>query len=76
MDEKLLTSEIFKNKKDSYPASVPVSFKTDRLTENDIYKSIPKLKQDLFNTKKYLLDQNEKILVIILIYFFNSQFKI
>lgn len=63
MQEKLLTSELFKDKKDSYPSSVSVQFKNDRLTENSFYKNLPSPKTEIFKTKSFLINQSEKILV-------------
>jgi hypothetical protein len=66
MNEKLLTSELFKGRKDSYKDSVKVEFKWDRLTDSEFYKSLPKPKQDLLaqvKTKCIQDPANEKIMV-------------
>jgi hypothetical protein len=61
LNEKLLASEWFKDKKDSYKASVSVPFKTDRLTENALFKNMPK--QDFIKNKNFLKDKNQDVLV-------------
>ena len=63
MNEKLLTSETFKDKKSSYPSSVSVTFKSDRLTDLDYFKKIPKTKLEIYEKKKFLFSQDEKIKV-------------
>ena len=63
MYEKLLTSELFRNKKESYPDSIRIEFKIDRLSNSSLFNSLPQAKKDLFNSKKFLLDQNEKVQV-------------
>ena len=63
MQEKLLASELFKNKKDSYPKSVVNPFKSDRLADTETFKSLNKQKLEFITSKKYLQDQNEKEIV-------------
>lgn len=64
MDEKVLTSSIFKDRKESYEDSITVTFKTDRLTTSSFFAALPKPKQELLTTnKKFLIDPNEKIMV-------------
>jgi hypothetical protein len=63
LEDKLLASELFKNKKDSYTVSLPVVFKSDRLSDHDNFKSMPKHKQDLIKNKSFIQDANEKELV-------------
>lgn len=63
MKEKLLTSQLFKGKKETYPASVAIPFKADRLSENDLFKNFSKQKKDAIASKKFFKDQNEKIMV-------------
>lgn len=64
MEEKVLTSDFFKDKKESYPPTVPLEFKTDRLNEKELYKNLAKPKKDILENKKFLQDQNENIMVI------------
>lgn len=59
----MFASELFKDKKDSYPASVGVPFIIDRLSENEIFKKMPKFKQDIVKNKAYVQDANEKLIV-------------
>lgn len=59
----MLASELFKKKKDSYEASVGVPFKSDRLTDCDIFKNMPKHKQDIIKNKAFIVDSNEKQIV-------------
>ena len=66
MQEKLLASELFNNKKESYSLSVSVPFSSNRLEENESFKSLAKAKQDFFRDKKYTKDSNEKEIVNIL----------
>ena len=56
MNEKLLASEQFNDRKESYLKSISVKFKSDRLSDNT---NIPKTKQDLINK----ICQNENIIV-------------
>lgn len=69
MQEKLLTSELFNGKKESYPTSVPIPFENDRLSQNEAFKKMPKAKYDIFNAKKYLQNAQEKIQVDFIILF-------
>jgi hypothetical protein len=60
----LLASSLFKDRKESYPMSVCVPFKTDRLEDNQFYKNLPKQKKDIYASKKFLKDSTEKIIVL------------
>ena len=66
MQQKLVASELFNNKKESYSLSVPVPFSSNRLEENESFQSIAKAKQDFFKDKRYTKDSNEKEIVNIL----------
>lgn len=66
MKEKVLASNLFKDKKESYAQSVNVKFKDNRLIDSEIYKNLLKPKQDFVNGKTFMQDQqNEKIIVSI-----------
>jgi len=45
--------------------SVGVPFKSDRLEDNELFKSLPKQKRDMYASKKFLQNSNEKFIVII-----------
>ncbi|CAF0868028.1 unnamed protein product [Brachionus calyciflorus] len=62
MQEKLMMSEMFKDKKESYSTSVAIKFQNDRLQENQKYKSLASQKVEYLKNKSYLLDQSENIL--------------
>ena len=53
MFEKVVASEFFKEKKLSYPASIPKPFLEDRLSDNEEFKKLPKQKQDMINQKRF-----------------------
>ena len=57
----MLASEWFKDRKDSYKSSISVPFQIDRLTENALFKNMPK--QDYIKNKSYLEDKNQDVLV-------------
>lgn len=63
MREKLFTSELFKDKKDSYAASVQISFKIDRLQDHGSFKVLPSQKIDYLKSNSYLIDKSENIKV-------------
>lgn len=63
--EKLLASSLFKDRKESYPTSVGVPFKSERLEDNELFKSLSKQKRDIYASKKFLKDSNEKLIVIL-----------
>lgn len=64
MMEKVVASHLFKNKKDSYAQSVAVKFKDNRLIDSDVYKIMPKQKQDVVSQKKFMTNsQSEKQIV-------------
>lgn len=64
MQEKLLTSELFKDKKDSYQASVKLTFKTDRLQEHSSYKALPNQKTQYLRDNLFFVEKSETIQVI------------
>lgn len=67
MQEKLLTSELFKDKKDSYQDSVKITFKADRLQEHNSYKILPNQKIEYLKNNSFLVEKSETIKVIKLI---------
>ena len=65
----MLASELFKNKKDSYEKSIERPFKSDRLSDCETFKSMPKVKQDIIKNKAYIQDSNEKEIVITILFY-------
>lgn len=65
MKEKVLASDLFKDRKESYAQSVRVKFANSRLADSSVYTNMPKAKQDaIADNKKFMNDaQNEKIQV-------------
>jgi hypothetical protein len=53
---------MFKNKKESYPASVAVPFQIDRCTENPVYKALSKHKREVINGRKLIPNEIEVLL--------------
>lgn len=65
MREKSLTSNLFKDKKESYPASVGVPFKIDRLEDHSSYKVLPSQKIDFLKSNSFFVDKSENVKVSI-----------
>ena len=63
MKEKVLTSELFKDRKESYAQSVRVKFSNNRLDDSNAFKNLPKPKQDMIIEKKFAT-MDEKIQVL------------
>ena len=63
MEEKLLASKLFKDRKASYKHSVSEPFISDRLTENALFNKINHVKQAFFKNKTYLSDESQNVLV-------------
>ncbi|RMZ97229.1 unconventional myosin-Ic isoform X2 [Brachionus plicatilis] len=61
MREKLLTSNLFKDKKESYLASVGVPFKIDRLEDHSSYKVLPSQKIDFLKSNSFFVDKSENV---------------
>ena len=69
MREKLVASELFKDRKDSYANSVSVPFVDDRLSGTEPFKSMAKAKQSIvIQQKKYMNGGDEKLIVSIAIH--------
>lgn len=65
MNEKIIASELFRNKKQAYAASVAKFFEEDRLSDADEFKKMEKQKQELINQKRN--SKEEKVMVIIIL---------
>jgi hypothetical protein len=64
MNEKLFTSTLFSNKKESYEHSVAKIFETDRVKHTELFRNLPPQKKEILTNKKFALDSNEQIKVI------------
>jgi len=58
MTQKILASDLFKDKKRSYEASVPIPFESNRIQDLEIFKD--ENKKSIFDKKKFMENQMEE----------------
>ena len=63
MSEKILASELFKEKKQSYEASVPIQFESNRIHDLPVFQDSSK--KALFDKKKFIENTMEETEIVI-----------
>jgi myosin I len=77
LQDKVLASELFKGKKETYPESVKVPFKSDiKLADNDYFKTLNDEHKKYFIDKKFMNDSTKEKEIVIhlnIVFVFNIQ---